>query len=81
MQVSERCLTAFRVLGEVDAVRLVFDVLVAAEEDSVEERRAELAHAATHVHRAIAAVDLAVDDGCVAHIALGFRTLADFVID
>ncbi len=60
---------------------LVLDVLIAAEEHCVEERGAELAHAAAHVHGAVTAVDLAVDDRPVAHVALRLGALANLLVD
>ena len=79
--VAERRLSAFRILGEVDAVRLVDDVLVAAEEDGIEDRRTELAHAATDVDRVLFARKLAADDGTVVLVALVERPAPDDLVD
>ena len=81
MQIAERRLAAFRILGEVDAVWLVLDVLVATEEDRVEECRAELAHTTAHVCGTVTAVDLAVDDRSITHVAFRLGALANLLVD
>ena len=59
---TQRRLAHERVAREVQAVRLVLDVLVAPKEDGVVEGGGELAGAATDIHRTVTAVQLAADD-------------------
>ena len=78
---SERCLTDIGVAAEVEAVRLVEDVLVTPEEHSVVEGRRELACAAADVDCTVAAADLTVDNGSCSDLALSECSLAGSVVD
>ena len=58
-------------------MRAVVHVLVAAEEDGIEEGRCELTRASADVHRAIATVDLSIDDRSRGNVPLRCGSLTD----